>query len=277
VKIAYVQTNPRHGAREENFKRAEALVVDVEADAFVFPELFSTGYLFENREELAKLAEPIDDSPTFLWMRKIAGEKNCVVCGGFPELDKEKNRIYNSAAIASFIGPPVVHYRKLHLFNQEKELFDPGDLPPRAANVGLAIAGIMICFDWIFPETMRLLALNDAQIVFHPANLILPHCQAAMVTRSLENRLFSVTANRIGTEEIAGKKLTFTGCSQIVAPDGKVLAQASADKEEVGVVEIDPNQASDKMITENNHILKDRRVDMYGALIYTDADRQGRL
>jgi beta-ureidopropionase len=277
VKIAYVQTSPQHGVREKNFERAEALIAKVEADALVFPELFSTGYLFESREELAKLAEPIDDSPTFLWMQKIAGEKSCVVCGGFPELDRENNKIYNSAAIASFIGPPVVHYRKLHLFDREKELFDPGDLPPRAANVGLAIAGIMICFDWIFPETMRLLALNDAQIVFHPANLILPYCQPAMITRSLENRLFSVTANRIGTEEIKDRKLTFTGCSQIVAPDGKVLAQASADKEEVGVAEIDPNQASDKMVTENNHILRDRRVDMYEPLVSTDADRHGRL
>lgn len=276
MKIGYVQTSPKRGKREQNLESALALLADVEADVLVLPELFSTGYLFADREELSKMAEPTDESPTIEWMKKVAADKGCVVCGGFPELDRDNNRIYNSAVIVSFVGP-LVHYRKLHLFDQEKELFDAGEMPPKAANIGLGVAGIIICFDWIFPETMRMLALDDAQVVLHPSNLILPHCQQAMITRCIENRLFAVTANRVGSEELNEKKLTFTGHSQIVAPDGTVLKQAGAKGEEVGVVEIDPNQASDKMVTENNHLLKDRRVDVYESLLYTDKERQGRL
>jgi len=276
VKIGYVQTNPKRGKNQDNLKRAEELIADTQADLLVLPELFATGYLFADREELSRSAERFDQSPTIDWMKRIATEKNCVICAGLPELDPENNKIYNSAVICSFVGP-LVHYRKLHLFDREKELFDAGEMPPKAANVGLGVVGIIICFDWLFPEAMRILALDDAQVVCHPANLILPHCQQAMITRCIENRLFAVTANRIGSEELSGIKLDFTGRSQIISPQGEMLKQASSDKEEVGVVEIDPNQASDKMITENNHVLKDRRVEVYESLLYTDTERQGRL
>jgi len=95
----------------------------------------------------------------------------------------------------------------------------------------------MICFDWIFPEAMRTLALMGAQIVLHPANLVLPYCQDAMVTRCIENRVFEITANRIGVE----RGLKFTGASQITAPGGIVLHRATKTKEEALAVDIDPD------------------------------------
>jgi len=128
---------------------------------------------------------------------------------------------------------------------------------------GGAKVGLMICFDWIFPEACRSLALKGADIICHPSNLILPYCQTAMTTRAMENGLFTITANRIGSERRNGQELTFTGGSQIVDPRGRVLAQASRDQEEVVVVEIDPIQARDKNFTASNHLFRDRRVDLY--------------
>jgi len=125
----------------------------------------------------------------------------------------------------------------------------------------------MICFDWIFPEAARTLALLGAQVICHPANLVLPHCQKAMITRSIENRLFIITANRIGTESKPGSEpISFTGRSQIVGPEGTVLARAPRARRMVALVEIDPALALDKRITPENDILLDRRPELYREL-----------
>jgi predicted amidohydrolase len=87
-----------------------------------------------------------------------------------------------------------------------------------------------------------------------------------MITRSLENRVFSVTANRTGTEARAGEKLKFTGRSQVVSPRGKVLAQADEVEETVGLVEVDVAEADDKMATPYNHVLEDRVPNLYRPL-----------
>jgi predicted amidohydrolase len=125
--------------------------------------------------------------------------------------------------------------------------------------------GLMICFDWIFPETARSLALAGAQIICHPANLLLPHCPQAMITRCLENRVFAVTANRVGTEARAGQEIKFIGRSQVVSPRGEVLVRAS-EEEMLQIIEIDPTAADDKLITPANHVLLDRRPEFYGRI-----------
>jgi predicted amidohydrolase len=125
---------------------------------------------------------------------------------------------------------------------------------------------MMICFDWVFPETARCLALEGAQIIAHPSNLVLEWCQRAMFARSVENRVFTVTANRIGTEDRAGRKLTFTGASQIVSPSGEYLVRAPGTEEHVAVAELDPAEADDKHVTELNDLWQDRRPELYRRL-----------
>jgi len=89
-----------------------------------------------------------------------------------------------------------------------------------------------------------------------------------MITRCLENRVFAITANRIGVEQrVKGQKLKFIGQSQIVAPDGKILYRASINKEEIGIIEIDPKLARNKNITPLNNIFKDRRKKFYKPII----------
>ena len=126
----------------------------------------------------------------------------------------------------------------------------------------------MICFDWIFPESARILALKGADIIAHPSNLVLPYCQDAMITRSIENGVFTVTTNRIGSEKRGGKKeLKFTGGSQVTGTKGEVLLKANDVEDKLGIVEIVPEKARDKQITQYNNIITDRRKSLYNDLI----------
>lgn len=146
-------------------------------------------------------------------------------------------------------------------------MFTPGDTEPPVVETNVGRVGLMICFDWVFPEIARILALKGAQILAHPSNLVLPYCQQAMFARSVENHVFSITANRIGTEMRVDRHLNFTGLSQVLAPDGKMKLQAPRGIEQVGVVEVDVKEADKKWITFENHVLEDRRVDLYGRLL----------
>jgi predicted amidohydrolase len=173
---------------------------------------------------------------------------------------------YNSAVA---VGPSGVLgvYRKTHLFSEETLFFSPGDTGFRVWDLGSAKIGVMICFDWFYPEAARTLALMDADIVCHPSNLILPHGPDAMVTRCLENRVFAITANRIGSEQRAGKAaLTYIGKSEIVSPRGSVLYRAPDDREDLTIVDIEPAEARDKALNPYNDLLRDRRQDLYKLL-----------
>ena len=84
-----------------------------------------------------------------------------------------------------------------------------------------------------------------------------------MVTRSLENRVFSVTPNRTGTEINGERELYFTGMSQILNTKGEVLASMNKTEDDVLVVNINPSEALNKQVTEHNNAFTDRRPDMY--------------
>jgi predicted amidohydrolase len=174
--------------------------------------------------------------------------------------------LYNAALT---IGPSgLLHrYRKLHLFNTEKEYFTPGDIPLGTIEIGRARVGVMVCFDWVFPEVARALALKSADLICHPSNLVLTYCHDAMITRSIENSVYSITANRTGKENRPRGELTFTGQSQIVGPNGEVLARASALEEAVVLRDIDLSAARDKFITDNNDLFADRRPEFYSSSI----------
>jgi predicted amidohydrolase len=123
--------------------------------------------------------------------------------------------------------------------------------------------GLLVCFDHFFPEAARSLALKGAQVICHPSNLVLRYAHATTASRSIENRVFWILANRTGTESAGKKELTFIGESQVTAPDGRVLCRAGADTEELVVVDINPAEALNKQVTRRNHLLTDRRTDLY--------------
>jgi predicted amidohydrolase len=133
---------------------------------------------------------------------------------------------------------------------------------------GRARVGILICFDYMFPEAARSLALQGAEVVLHPSNLITRYGQQTMVTRSVENCVFVLTSNRVGTEARGDKDpLTFGGQSQIVAPRGQVLGELGREEEGLLLAEIDPALARDKLVTPRNDVLEDRRPEIYGLLV----------
>ncbi len=261
MRVGYVQMQPLFGRPEDNLARARELMAGKEADLWVLPELFSSGYLFTSRREAEELSQPIPDGEVVTGLVKYARETGSYVAAGLPE--RAPGGPYNSAVL---VGPEglVSLYRKAHLFYREKGWFSPGDTPFQVVEMRGARVGLLICFDHLFPEAARTLALKGAEIIAHPANLVLPGAaQLTMRVRALENRVFTVTANRIGSETRGGMALTFTGRSQIVSPAGEVLASSPPDTEEAVVVEIDPATARDKHITELNHLWRDRRTDLY--------------
>ena len=260
-KAGFLQTCPEFGNVEANCRHVETELAQVDADLMVLPELFQTGYQFKNADEARALSESLPDGPTTRFLEGLSKKHNLFLVAGLAEVDGDT--LYNSAVLT---GPQgyIGKYRKAHIFDTEKRFFAPGNLPLPVFDIGTARVGIMICFDWRFPETARTLALKGADVIAHPANLVLPHCPESMITRCLENRVFAVTADRVGTEHrIPGEPLHFIGQSQVVDPDGNLLVRAPEDREEVQVVEMDLARARDKMINGENDLFRDRREDLY--------------
>lgn len=265
MKIGFLQYEPDFGRVDENVSRAAAMLEGCDADLVVLPELFNTGYVFTSKEEARRLAETVPGSRTVERLSEIARRKKMHIVAGMAERDGA--RIFNAAVLITPSGPGGV-YRKIHLFSEEKLWFDPGDRPFTVYDIGRCRIGIMICFDWFFPEAMRTLALLGADIVCHPANLVLPFCPDGMVTRCLENRVYAVTADRIGTEDRGrGKALSFTGMSQITGPDGSILHRAGADTEEIVTVQIDVLKARNKKINSLNDLFENRRPEFYCEIV----------
>jgi predicted amidohydrolase len=263
LRFGYYQFRPQFGKIAQNTKKVVQRLKSVSADLIVLPELAFTGYYFRDRDELKSLAEDPHHSPTVSTLQALCKQRDFYLVTGFAE--KHLDKYFNSALL---IGPDgFIHsYRKLHLFNLEKKCFDPGDQPLQINELRGVKIGMMVCYDWIFPEVMRVLSLKKADIICHPSNLVLAFCQNAMVTRCIENKVYAITANRFGQDKRPQGTLYFTGKSQIISPDGSVIYQASSQKEELAIAEIDTNLARNKYITPENDIFKDRRTEFYSTL-----------
>ncbi len=264
MKVGYVQMKPEFGKVESNITRALELAGGSHADLLVLSELFTTGYLFKDRKQLSEYAETIPHGNTCRRMAEFAASEHSAIVYGFVERDSDK--IFNTSVCITPAGD-VYKYRKLHLFGAEKSYFDPGDLELEVIDLQGCRIGIIICFDYYFPEPCRVLALQGAQIVCHPSNLVTRFGQQVMRVRSIENRIYSVTANRIGEEFRVDKSLHFTGGSQITNITGDILCSASEDEETCHVIDIDPNLADLKHVTEDNDVIADRRPAFYRRII----------
>jgi predicted amidohydrolase len=265
VRTGYMQFAPSLGDRQRTMETIDRLIsLSDSADILVLPELCNSGYNFESMQQAWECSEAVNDSVFLRFLQQGCADRSMHIVSGFCE--REGNRLYNSAVL---VGPTGVIgvYRKLHLFYKEKEIFAPGDRGLPVFDVAGARVGILICFDWMFPEVWRILALRGADVICHPSNLVLPGmAQRGVPTHALMNRVFTVTANRVGTEG----DLTFTGMSIICDPSGQVLIRASETQETVTVVDIDICAARNKMITPKNHLFDDRRPDLYAPLCSED-------
>jgi predicted amidohydrolase len=267
--IQLIQHNPAYLQPSNNLDRIEGLVPSLDADLVVLPELFATGYFFRTTADAESVAESVPGGRTVARLEQWARATGATFVAGMVERDGP--RLYNSAVVVTPRGW-LGTYRKVHLFYQEKLHFQPGNLGFPVWTVtdraGKAYRlGVMICFDWYFPEAARSLALGGADVIAHPSNLVRQDCPRSMPIRALENHVFTATANRIGSETNGDEHLTFIGRSLLCDPRGQVLASAGPDEEVVIGAEVDPFEARNRRITALNDLFDDRRPDTYGGLV----------
>lgn len=265
LKIGCLQFSPVLGDPSATMQKLTALLPQAAGmDLLVLPELCNSGYNFTSQEQAWDTAESVENSAFLDFLTDMCREHNYHIVTGFNE--RQGDKLYNSAVL---VGPEGYKgkYQKLHLFFNEKDFFQPGEAGLPVFEIEDYKLGIQVCFDWMYPEAWRILALKGAEVICHTSNLVLPGlAQRAVPIHALINRVFTITANRVGTEG----NLTFTGLSTIADTRGNVLGQASATGEELLAAEIDPAVARDKQITAKNHLLKDRRPKEYTTLTQED-------
>lgn len=270
----------------ENLRRAMSQIAAAakqKAGVVCLPELFRSRY-FCQREETAAfdLAEAIP-GPTTEALAGLARKHRVVVIA--PLFERRAPGVYhNSALVIDADGRPAGLYRKMHIPDDpayyEKFYFTPGDLGFPAFDTRYGRIGALICWDQWFPEAARLAALHGAAAVFYPTAIgWRPREKARFGAAQREawktvqrghaiaNGLYVAVVNRVGLErpEAGGDGIEFWGSSFIADPQGIVLAEASPDREEILLAEVDLDRLED--VRRNWPFLRDRRIDAYGGLI----------
>lgn len=276
VKIACIQFEPRVGDKEGNVARSVRLVhqaADQGARLCVMPELCNSGYVFNTRAEAYELAEEIPNGPTTQTWMEVARDRHVFVAAGVAE--RADGRLYNAAVL---VGPSgyVGKYRKMHLWYEEKLFFEPGDLGFPVFTTPLGCVGMCICYDIWFPESLRLLAVQGADIVCVPTNWVpipgqangeKPMAVYLCMTAAHCNAVYVAAADRVGTE----RQQPFLGHSVIVSPAGwPVAGPASGEEEQTIYAECNLVEARRmKTLNDLNVLTRDRRTDFYEATLGT--------
>jgi predicted amidohydrolase len=285
--VAVCQLAPVIGDVEGNVRRAVVAVTDAcdrGAELVVLPELVTTGYTFRDRDELRPLAEPLS-GPSVSSIGEAAAAcaarhgRPVVVVGGFAELDDDgvlRNSAFVVGAEADGSPLPRALYRKVHLWDEESDLFVPGDRPPTVVDTPLGRIGVVICYDLEFPEWVRTAALQGIDILCAPTNW--PAAARPAGERPIEvtraqasasvDRVFVAVCDRVGRE----RGVDWVGGSAIIGPDGYPLALAgsasggSAAEEQTLLAECDLAEARRKGTSPRNGVVTDRRPELYGAV-----------
>jgi 5-aminopentanamidase len=274
MKVAVAQIEPQLFEKERNLEACLARLEEAAAAGarlLVLPECAIPGYMFGSAEEALPYAEEIPGPATDALAAACRRLGVHVVCG---LLERDGDALHNAAVLVGADGL-IGAYRKSHLPYLGVDRFAvPGDELP-VWDTPLGRIGIEICYDLRFPEVTRTLALQGADVVAHPTNFpIAARVQTELITcaRAAENRVFLLTANRVGQERWA----EFCGWSQIVDPYGTRLAEAGETGEALLVAEIDVQQARDKDYVVPGdyelYLFGDRRPELYGALTDPVAD-----
>lgn len=272
--LAAVQIIAEPGQVETNLAHIESALAGLpsaEQRLVITPEMGTTGYFFGERGKVWSLAEQVPEGPISQRLLDMAGRHNCYLVAGLPE--KEGARLYNCAAL---FGPQgfIAKYRKLHLWSEEKLLYDPGDLGMVVAETSIGNIGLLICYDLWFPEQARILRLMGADIIAMPAALVWNDTPAhvkhgyymadytAMITAHL-NQVYLGMASQVGR---FGEHWLF-GSSILVSPYGWPLADGPAGDEEAAVLHAEVDFSLGRRIRgwgRLDNFDLDRRTDVYG-------------
>ncbi len=269
----------------ENLSVAVAKVEEASrrgAKVVCLPELFRSRYFCQTEDAaLFDLAEAIP-GPSTEALGKVAGQLNVVII--VPVFERRTAGIYhNSAVVVDSDGSIAGLYRKMHVPDDpayyEKFYFTPGDKGFQAIRTSAGKIGTLICWDQWYPEAARLTTLQGAEMLFYPTAIGWHPSEKAQegesqrsawqtIQRShaIANGVFVAAVNRVGHEksDAGGDGIEFWGSSFVCDPFGTVLAEASVDKEEILLAEVNMGRVEE--VRRHWPFLRDRRVDAYGGI-----------
>ena len=275
---------PIDASKQDNLATCERLIrqaAKAGAQLIVTQELFVGQYFCQVEDDaLCDLAEPIP-GPTSEHIAKLAEELSVTISASL--FEKRTAGVYhNTTATFGPTGELVGKYRKMHIPDDprfyEKYYFTPGDLGWQTFAMSNTKVGTLVCWDQWFPEAARLTALKGAELLLYPTAIgYYNHeelgepaqvreqqrvaWQTMMQSHAIANGVFVAAANRVGIEN----DLTFWGSSFVVGPDGKKIVEASQDKEEVLMAELDFDMI--ESLRRGWPFLRDRRIDGYDPLL----------
>ncbi len=263
VRAAVIQMDCRIKDKAHNLEKAIGFLRKLRdgTDIACFPELFTTGYnLNLIGDKFYELAETIPGCTTDLLAEK-AKKKKLAILGNIVEKERGSgSRLYDTAFAIDREGKLAGKYRKYYLYPTEHRFFRPGK-EISVVDLGLAKAGMAICFDHAFPELFRVLGLKGAQLVFVPSAVPLGYeylLNLRTRARAQDNQFFVLAANRVGQEG----KIRYCGSSKIVAPKGDVLAEASRQKEQIIYGTLDLSKIASERSQEP--VMRSLRREIYG-------------
>ena len=280
VRIACLQMEPCVGEKDRNLARSLEMIgeaAEAGANLVVLPELCSSGYVFNTREEARMLAEEIPDGPSCRAWADAAARHRMHIVAGIAE--REARSLYNSAVV---VGPQGVigTYRKNHLWAAENLFFEPGNLGVPVFHTDIGRIAVVVCYDIWFPEVFRLAAMQGADILCVPTNWVpMPDQPAGLPKMSNilamggahSNSMFLAAADRVGIE----RGQPFIGNSLIVSHTGWPIAgPASDDREEILTADVNLSDARRKRNWNDfNQVLRDRRTDLYAENLGASIER----
>ncbi len=283
-KIALIQSHA-HEDGEGNLKQAISSVENacsLGADVVCFPELFLTGYFCQTEDTSCfDLAEPIPGPTTDRFCREAKKRKVFILC---PLFERRAPGVYHNSVV--LVGPEgEIHgvYRKMHIPDDpgwfEKFYFTPGDTGFLCFAAGRVNISALICWDQWFPEAARIVSLKGAEIIFYPTaigwradedeqskSVQLEAWKTVQRAHAISNGIYVATANRVGFEHMRenGGGINFWGNSFVCNPEGVVISEASGDKEEIILADIDIGKI--EQTRRNWPFLRDRRIDTYSEI-----------
>lgn len=268
---------------DDNIEKAKKIVKSAAADGaniVLLQELFQSPYFCIGYDEkIFELAQTFEESVLIKEMSQICKKLNVVLPVSY--FEKSNNAYFNSIAIIDGDGSVLGNYRKSHIPDGagylEKYYFNPGNSGFEVWNTKFGKIGIGICWDQWFPEVARILTLKGADILFYPTAIgdeprssidSSGAWQRVMQGHAAANIVPVVASNRIGFEKVQGQTNGFYGKSFICDHTGLILKEASRDKEEILIAEI--NIEENHIFRRNWGLFRDRRIDLYKELLTLD-------
>jgi N-carbamoylputrescine amidase len=269
---------------EENLDKAAARVVEAAdrgANVVCLPELFRSQYFCREEDpRLFDLAEPIP-GPSTDRLSQVAREKKVVIVASVFE-KRAQGLYHNTAAMIDADGTLLGIYRKMHIPDDplyfEKFYFTPGDTGFRNFDTKAGRIATLVCWDQWYPEGARIAAMGGASVLFYPTAIGWHPYEKAEFgdaqydawrtiqrAHAIANGVYVAAVNRTGFEGEGDRGLEFWGGSFIADPFGRVVAQASHDKEEILLADVDPKVIDDTR--RNWPFLRDRRIDAYAPIL----------